>query len=91
MDLPSAVVAASRLRCLAAYEAAEAPGSAVSEGTTAATRRGRRPATKRAGASRGSGNDTKAVREWAKANGYKVGDRGRIPAEVIAEYRSASV
>ena len=26
-----------------------------------------------------SGNDSKAVREWARANGYTVPDRGRIP------------
>ncbi|AJM76904.1 histone-like nucleoid-structuring protein Lsr2 [Rathayibacter toxicus] len=31
----------------------------------------------------------KAVREWANSNGYKVSDRGRIPAEVLAAYQAA--
>ena len=37
------------------------------------------------GGSRGSG-DSAAVREWARANGYTVSERGRIPAEVKAAY-----
>lgn len=31
-------------------------------------------------------DQTAAVREWAKANGYQVSDRGRIAAEVRAAY-----
>lgn len=27
-----------------------------------------------------------AIREWARKNGYKVSDRGRIPAEVLEAY-----
>ena len=34
--------------------------------------------------------DTKAIREWAQANGYEVGDRGRIPAEVKDAYAAAN-
>lgn len=34
--------------------------------------------------------DTKAVREWARANGYTVSDRGRIPAEVADAYVAAN-
>jgi len=30
-----------------------------------------------------------AVREWARAQGLKVSDRGRIPAQVIAQYEAA--
>lgn len=30
-----------------------------------------------------------AVREWARARGHKVSDRGRIPAEITALYDSA--
>ena len=26
------------------------------------------------------------IREWARSNGYKVSDRGRIPAEVKAAF-----
>lgn len=33
--------------------------------------------------------DTAAVREWAQKNGYTVGDRGRIPAEVREAYAAA--
>lgn len=33
--------------------------------------------------------DLAAVREWAKANGHKVSDRGRISADVVAAYDSA--
>ncbi|WP_307793766.1 Lsr2 family DNA-binding protein [Actinotalea soli] len=35
--------------------------------------------------SRGA-NDSAAVREWARANGYKVTDRGCIPSEVRTAY-----
>ena len=37
----------------------------------------------------GSGVDTKAVREWARANGHQVSERGRVPASVIAAYEAA--
>ncbi|MDO5677623.1 MAG: Lsr2 family protein [Propionibacteriaceae bacterium] len=30
------------------------------------------------------------VRDWARANGYKVSDRGRISAEIIAAYEAAN-
>ena len=33
--------------------------------------------------------DTKAVRAWAQANHIKINSRGRIPADIIARYRSA--
>lgn len=29
------------------------------------------------------------VREWAKANGYTVSERGRVPANVLAAYEAA--
>ena len=34
-------------------------------------------------------NKTTLVREWAKAQGKEVSDRGRIAAEIIAEYEAA--
>lgn len=52
--------------------------------------------TQRSG--RGRGGATKAgrtpeelqiIREWARANGYEVSDRGRIPNAVMDEYESA--
>jgi hypothetical protein len=29
------------------------------------------------------------IREWAKAHGKKISERGRIPAEILAEYEAA--
>ena len=36
-----------------------------------------------------SGN-TKAIREWARNNGYDVSDRGRIPADVADAYAATN-
>ncbi|MDQ4213799.1 Lsr2 family protein [Microbacterium capsulatum] len=33
--------------------------------------------------------ETASIRAWAGTNGYKLSERGRIPAEVIEAYRSA--
>jgi hypothetical protein len=42
---------------------------------------------KRTRSSRASTSDlNNAIREWARASGYSVSDRGRIPADVIAAY-----
>ena len=48
---------------------------------TAPTRRGR-PA-------KGADRDTVAIREWAKKNGHKVSERGRLSATVLAAYDAA--
>jgi len=51
---------------------------------------GRRQATGRAQAPRGGARrDLADVREWARTNGHKVSDRGRISAEVQAAYEKA--
>jgi hypothetical protein len=34
--------------------------------------------------------DMKAVRAWAQSNGYELGDRGRIPADIQDAYRAAN-
>src|SRR3954453_6043585 len=31
---------------------------------------------------------TQAIREWARNNGYKIGEKGRIPANVLDAYNS---
>lgn len=31
---------------------------------------------------------TQAIREWAKSNGWAISDRGRIPAEVVDAYEA---
>ena len=38
---------------------------------------------------RASSGDATAIREWAKANGHKVSERGRISADVKAAYEAA--
>lgn len=48
---------------------------------------GRRASSRR---SSGSGVDTKAVREWARANGHEVSERGRVPASLVAAYEAAN-
>jgi hypothetical protein len=47
---------------------------------------GRRPA--RAPGVRSDREQTQAIREWARKNGHKVGDKGRIPAQVLEAYNS---
>lgn len=42
------------------------------------------------GSSSTSGSSASAIREWARANGYEVSDRGRIPAEVREAYAKAN-
>ncbi len=53
-----------------------------------ARRVGGRRSTGRRSGSRGSGGggESAAIREWARANGYTVNDRGRIPANIKAAY-----
>jgi hypothetical protein len=34
--------------------------------------------------------DTTAVREWAKVQGFKVAERGRVPADIVAKYHEAT-
>jgi hypothetical protein len=49
----------------------------------------RRPAR---GARRGSasGLNSTEVREWAKAQGIEVKDRGRVPAELVVKFKAAT-
>lgn len=38
----------------------------------------------------GTGREQSAqIREWAKAHGKKISERGRIPADILAEYEAA--
>lgn len=55
-----------------------------------ASRRGGSTARRSSGGSSSSGVDTKAVREWARANGHEVSERGRVPASVIEAYQAAN-
>ncbi|WP_345134066.1 Lsr2 family DNA-binding protein [Microbacterium laevaniformans] len=40
-------------------------------------------------ARKASGVDLAAVREWARANGHTVSERGRVPAAVLEAYAAA--
>ncbi|MDR6692215.1 endonuclease I [Microbacterium sp. 1154] len=55
----------------------------VSRGNSSA----RRP---RAAARRSNDVDLGAVREWARANGHTVSDRGRVPATILDAYAEAN-
>ena len=44
----------------------------------------------RPGTSRGRRDETKRIREWAQANGYEIGDRGRISTEIRQAYAAAN-
>ncbi|WP_323097780.1 Lsr2 family protein [Intrasporangium sp. YIM S08009] len=50
---------------------------------------GARSTTKRRSSGGGAKRDLAAVREWARANGHQVSDRGRISAEVQDAYDKA--
>jgi hypothetical protein len=34
--------------------------------------------------------DTRTVKQWARANGYQVRDRGRVPNEILAAFKAAN-
>jgi hypothetical protein len=52
---------------------------------SSAGRRGTARATRRS-----SGIDAVAARAWARENGYDIKERGRVPADLVAKYRSAT-
>ncbi|MFI2753107.1 Lsr2 family protein [Cellulomonas sp. P22] len=58
-------------------------GHARKIGGRSASTRGTRPRRTTGGA------DAGAIRDWAKANGHSVSERGRISAEVRAAYEAA--
>ncbi len=52
---------------------------------------GRAAAGRASTGARGGASDreqNRAIREWAKRNGYKISDRGRIPQETIEAYNA---
>ena len=50
----------------------------------------RRPARTGRKTTAASGLNTTEVREWAKAQGIEVKDRGRVPAELVVRFRAAT-
>ena len=59
----------------------------VGHGRRSGGRKSSRRATTSGGTRRG---DLGAVREWARNNGHKVSDRGRISADILAAYDQAN-
>jgi hypothetical protein len=71
---------ASKLRDVMASYVAHA--RRASRGATS-TRRAARPA-------RSDREQTAAIREWARKNGYRIGDKGRIPSTILEAYHAGS-
>src|SRR6185436_2297626 len=55
-----------------------------------ARRSGGRKSSRRGTTSGARRGDLGAVREWARNNGHKVSDRGRISADILAAYDKAN-
>ena len=72
-------------------EHARALRDALERYVTAARRSGgaRRPARSGTKAP-AAGLNTTEVREWAKAQGIEIKDRGRVPADVVARFKAAA-
>ncbi len=49
-----------------------------------------RQAPKQAAKDSGDREENRAIREWAREQGYEVSDRGRIPSEVVDAYHQAT-
>jgi hypothetical protein len=58
--------------------------------TRATTTRGGGRASGGTAAARPDREQTQAVREWGRANGWDVKDRGRIPADLLEAYNGAN-
>ncbi|MCP3803229.1 Lsr2 family protein [Allokutzneria sp. A3M-2-11 16] len=63
-----------------------APFAAAARRIGGRSKRG--PSSRGANAGR-SKDETRAIREWAKANGHEISDRGRIPSGIIEAYETA--
>jgi len=73
-------------------EHARALRDALARYVQAARRAGggaRRP-TRSGRRARADGVDSTEVREWAKAQGIDVKDRGRVPAELVVKFKAAA-
>jgi hypothetical protein len=55
-------------------------------GAGAATKAANRTAAAKTRRRRGGARDTAAVREWARAHGHTVSDRGRIPRHILEAF-----
>jgi hypothetical protein len=73
---------AAKLRdALANYVAASRRSGGGGRSRGSGGRRSGRP-------SRSDREQTQAIREWARKNGFKIGEKGRIPGEVLDAYNA---
>jgi hypothetical protein len=72
---------ASKLRDALADYVANARRARGGRSYAAASRRAGRP-------TRSDREQTQAIREWARKNGHRVGEKGRIPATVLEAYNA---
>ena len=63
---------------------------AAFEPYSSVARKSGRSVASRVKSATGGREDLSAAREWLRGQGHKVSDRGRIPANLLAEYRSAN-
>ncbi len=69
-------------------ENAKALRDALAPYIASARRAGGRRGRGRGGRGGGRTSDTAAIREWARSQGMKISDRGRIPADIIEKYEN---
>ncbi|MEU5425726.1 Lsr2 family protein [Streptomyces olivoreticuli] len=65
----------------------EAMSPFIRAGRKTGKMKGQAPAKRRATTS--GGDETAAIRQWARESGYTVNDRGRVPAEIREAYAKA--
>lgn len=73
------------MRAADAFYKALSPYVDAARSVSTASARGARPASRAK-----SDLDLAAVREWARANGHTVSDRGRAPATIVDAYTKAT-
>jgi hypothetical protein len=49
-----------------------------------------RRAARNQGKAAANGFSSNEIRDWAKANGLEIKDRGRVPADVVTKFRAAT-
>ena len=68
----------------------EAARQSGGRGSGRGRRRAQNQAAEGRAPTRSNREETAAIREWARSNGHKVNDRGRISKSVMEAYRAAS-
>lgn len=63
--------------------------SALAPFVAKAERRRKSPAGRKSAAGKSSTGGSAVVREWARAQGYEISDRGRVPAVVLQAYEAS--